>query len=350
MSYIYPALSNNKEIYKAYFVYKKHKIYLGQFLSYESAESALREAAEISNSSPGIPDFDKYKLSYKKIVIICNLRDNDKYFKNPIYLYPAFFHYYLPENCFLIFDLKDLLYFSTYKIYKRGQYLYTQDSISQKNILSRFGIPNHSVAGKDYIFLNGNSYDFRRDNLKVINQFKGVSKNDKDKYTATIFTDKNITIGHYDSELEAAIAYNKACDMLVSQHILDNPIQNNIEFITRSEHDAIYEKVDVSPKLANSNSEQKRVNFGKKYKGICKDNNSYRVHINYQGKQIYLGMYPTEKRAAQAYNYASLHLFGRKGFVNDVIPTIYEGDIQKITGFLEKYNLAKKKTRTSAST
>ena len=52
-------------------------------------------------------------------------------------------------------------------------------------------------------------------------------------------------------------------------------------------------------------------------------------------------MYPTEKRAAQAYNYASFYLFGRQGYINEVNPLVYDGDTQKIVHFLSKYQVLK---------
>ena len=68
---------------------------------------------------------------------------------------------------------------------------------------------------------------------------------------------------------------------------------------------------------------------------------SYKVHIGHQGQQFYLGTYPTEKRAAQAYNYASIYLYGKQGHLNEVSPLIDEKDSIKIAGFLKKYHLLK---------
>lgn len=341
MSYIYPSVLNGKTHYKIYFVYESNKIYLGTYPSMETAEKALVEAEALMKHPQGPPQFELAPtLNYKKIVSLCNLRDYKKYMKNPIYLYATYFHYYLSKNCILVFDSKDLLYFSTYKIYKRGNYLYTQDSISQQNILARFGIPNHSVINKDYFFKNNNPYDFRSENLIVVNSYKGVTKKIKDNstiYVAYIYIKTNLIIGHYESEIEAAIAYNKAIDLLRQQGLFRDYTYNVIPYITETEYRAIYDRLTLSPRLTHPEYQRKRVISTKKLRGISKDHNSYKVHIGYQGKQIYLGMYPTEKRAAQAYNYASFYLYGRQGYVNPVSPLVEAGDSSKIANFLSKH-------------
>lgn len=344
MTYIYPTVTKDTTKYKTYFLHETNKIYLGTYSSMELAQKAINEAEELMSQPKNMPQFNTSVLDYKKIVSLCNLRDHKQYIKNPIYLHPTHFHYYLSEECVLTFDLKDLLYFSTYKIYKRGNYLYTQDSISQQSILSRYGIPNHSVLNKDYLFKNGDPYDFRRSNIEIINGYKGVSKKQKKEkilYTACIYIKTNLVIGHYESEIEAAIAYNKAIDILSKHYTVKEYTHNVIPFITKAEYKTIYDNLAISPRIYNLDHTRKRVISPKQLRGVSKDQNSFRATIGYQGKQLYLGMYPTEKRAAQAYNYASFYLFGRQGYVNDVSPLIYDGDTSKIAAFLGKYHILK---------
>ena len=345
MSYIYPSRDELAKSYKLYFVYNKEKIYLGSYASYEKAQEILAEAeALMQDPHHLIPDFSKYKMDYKKVISLCNFRDNKKYIKNPIYIYTNYFHYYLSKDCILTFDLKELFYFSTYKIHKRGNYLYTQDNVSQKSILSRFGILNHSVVGKDYFFKNNDPYDFRKENLEIIKSYKGVTKKEKadgDIYIASIYIDSNLIIGYYASEIEAAIAYNKAID-LISDHTPQKLFTPNlIPYLTSDEYQSIYSSITVSPRLLHLEHQRKRVISTKTYRGISKDKNSYKVHIGYNGRQYYLGMYPTEKRAAQAYNYASFYLFGRQGYINNVSPLVDDRDTEKIVGFLRKYGILK---------
>ena len=82
------------------------------------------------------------------------------------------------------------------------------------NILSRYGIKNYAVAGRDYLFANGNTRDFRYENLVIINRYHGVCQKNKtggrfimkQKFTGTVI----FLVGRYENEIEAAIAYNKA--------------------------------------------------------------------------------------------------------------------------------------------
>lgn len=340
MSYIYPTVKSTLTQYKVYFTYGGKKIYLGTFASYEEAELANAQANEIMVAPKGTLTFDNLLLAPKKVICLCNFRDNKVYIKNPIYLYDTCFLYYVSKEVILTLDTKDLLYFSTYKIFKRGNYLYTQDSISQQNILSRFGIPNHSVRGKDYDFINGNIYDFRRSNIKIINNYKGVTQRKKGNqtfYIANIYSFGPTVIGHYHSEIEAAIAYNKAIDLLKSQGNTKEFTYNQIPFITKGEYDAIYNKITISPRLTCPQNTRKRVFGTNPYRGVSASKSGYRVNIGYQSKQIYLGVYPTEKRAAQAYNFASFYLFGKQGYINDISPLVHDADAEKIAKHLSKY-------------
>lgn len=345
MSYIYPHIKGERITYKVYFLYEKKKLYLGLYDSNESAATALQEANEIMNAPPGTLDFPHSLIEFKKIISLCNFRDHKIYIKNPIYLMENYFYYYLSKDITLIFDMKDLLFFSTYKISKRGNYLYTHDSISQQSLLNRFGILNHSIPGKDYVFKNGNPYDFRRANIEIINSYKGVCKkiiDDKVFYTATIYTTQPLVLGHYPSEITAAIAYNKAADFLMTQlGVQREYILNTIPFITKAEYDAIYTSIKLSPRLKTPNATRKRAIMGNTYRGVSQTKSGFRANIGYNKKQIHLGIYPTEKRAAQAYNFASFYLFGQNGHVNDVTPLVHDSDAAKVAKHLEKHNLTK---------
>ena len=66
---------------------------------------------------------------------------------------------------------------------------------------------------KDYTFENGNRYDFRRANIKIINHYIGVladTKYHKPTFVSKIFTDKYIVVGHYVTEIQAAITYKQS--------------------------------------------------------------------------------------------------------------------------------------------
>lgn len=344
MSHIYPVTKNDVTTYRVYFVANSKKIYLGAYKNEVTAQRVLEEAKTIMKASFGLHLMHDFLLDYKKQVCLSNYRDYSVYIKNPIYLHDTYFTYYLSKDTFLIFDNKDLFYFSTSHIRKRGNYLYIQDSISQQNLLSRFGIPNHSVVGKDYIFRNGNTLDFRRENLQILNAYKGVSQKlykGNTLYMTHIFTTKNILVGKYESEIEAAIAYNKAIDLLSKEHANYHFVPNTIAFLTQSEYDALYTKLKISPRLLSTAPIRQRLYQEKTYRGTCKNKNGYRASISYEGKQLYLGIYPTEKRAAQAYNYATFYLYGNKGPINDITPLIHEFDTPKIARHLSKHHIKK---------
>lgn len=346
MSYIYPESDSRGTRYKVYFLYQSKKIYLGLFPTFAAAESCLKEALDVTENNQDVYHYTYTYLDYKKFISLCNFRDHNVYIKNPIYINAGCFKYFLSEKMILMFDMKDLLFFSANKIYKRGNYIYTQDSITQQSILSRFGIPAHSILGIDYQFKNKNCCDFRRENLEIINHYKGVSyekKNGRWVYAATIFINQNIVIGHYETQTEAAAAYNKAVDLLEKTDLAKDYIKNEFPFLTLAEYRQLYDKLTVSPCITQP-SKLKRVVSSKKYRGTCKDKSGYRSSIGYKGSQIYLGIFPTEKRAAQAYNFASFYLYGNSGFINDISPLIDNNDSAQIARQLAKYHTKKKPT------
>jgi len=343
MSYIYPSCKNSIIRYKVYFVYQSKKIYLGLFDTTLAANNALLEAEAIMDHPIDIAHYTCASIDYKKFISLCNFRKQHVYIKNPICIYDHYFCYYFDKDIVFTFDMKDLLFFSTYKICKRGHYIYTQDSVTQQSILSRFGIHPHSVCGVDYVFRNGNPYDFRRENLEVVNAYKGVThkmRNQESVYITKIFINQNLIIGHYPSGLEAAIAYNKAIDILFENGNARDYIKNTIPYLTLTEYNQIYDRLAISPRIKIP-AKQKRIVSTKTYRGTCRDKSGFRASIGYKGDQIYLGIYPTEKRAAQAYNFASFYLYGNNGYINDINPLIYNNDSDKIAKQFSKYNIIK---------
>ena len=95
--------------------------------------------------------------------------------------------------------------------YEAGLYA---DFGMQVNILNRYGIKNYAVPGRDYRFENGDTTDFRRENLIILNRYHGVSyEKEKGLYLSKIHVRGNYVIGRYTTMEEAAIAYNKAVDI-----------------------------------------------------------------------------------------------------------------------------------------
>ena len=232
----------------------KH-ISLGSFASEREAHEAYRTADFLlHDTSVGIEHYENSPLPFNKWVTLINFRDNEIYIKTPIYLYKHYFYYYFSPDDFYIFDIDDLFYYSTRTISRRGGHLFVADYGMQVNILSRFGIKNYSTAGRDYLFVNGNTKDFRYANIEVINRFHGVSKkmkSGKPVYEAKIHWNGDWIVGRYDNETEAAIAYNKAASTLITKgYIKDYPV-NYIEELSDEEYRTQYRKVSISPRILN---------------------------------------------------------------------------------------------------
>lgn len=160
-------------------------------------------------------------------------------------------YFYSPDHVYT-FDIEDLFYYASHKIAKRGSHLFVADYGMQINLLSRYGIHSHAVAGRDYKFKNNDPYDFRYGNIEVINRYVGVHKKETKsgtKYKAIILIKGNYVIGTYKTEIEAAIAYNKACDILKAVFPERIFRTNVIENMPPKEYARIYLNVDVSDKI-----------------------------------------------------------------------------------------------------
>lgn len=240
--------------YRASITYQRKHISLGSYAletdankAYLEADTLLRDYSITIDSYTG-----SQTLSFEKWVILVNYRDNHIYFGTPIYVRSKYFFYYLSPDCVLKFDTDDLFYYSSHKIMRRNGHLFVADYGMQVNILNRYGIKNYGVPGKDYVFINGDASDYRRSNVKVINHYQGVSrftKHGKIYYKARINVPGYYLIGIYATEVEAAIAYNKAIDILKSQGIDRNYTLNYAEGISPSQYADLYSKLKVSKKL-----------------------------------------------------------------------------------------------------
>lgn len=241
--------------YRSSFTYQNKHISLGSFSTEWSAHTAYAEAGNIMSCACSIRDYsDVFTISFEKYVILINFRDSGMYFKTPIYLKQKYFYYYFSQKEYLIFDTDDLFYYSSHKIMRRKGHLFVADYGMQVNILSRYGIKNYGVPGKDYLFINGNSSDYRYENIQVINQYYGVSfmmQNGKELYKATLHIHGNYLVGIYDTEIQAAIAYNKAVDIVKKHGCMKNFITNYIDGLSPREYAEIYSSVEISKNITN---------------------------------------------------------------------------------------------------
>lgn len=240
--------------YRSSITYKNKHISLGSFTYEKDAHMAYLQANEVINNLQ--LTLDSYPgnslLSFEKWVILLNFRDNNMYFGTPIYVRPKFFYYYLTEKERLIFDIDDLFFYSSHKISRRGGHLFVADYGMQLNINSRYGIKNYAVLDKDYRFINGDIHDYRYENIEILNPYHGVSvsrKRNQKKYTARLHLHGNFTIGHYETAMEAAIAYNKAIDIVKKNGCMKNFTPNYMEGMSPLTYAEIYSRVKVAEKL-----------------------------------------------------------------------------------------------------
>lgn len=191
-------------------------------------------------------------LPFEKRISLLNFRDNGIYFKNPIYLKQNYFLYLIAPHDELKFDADDLFYYSSHKIMRRKGHLFVNDYGMQVNILSRYGIRNFAVAGRDYRFVNGDPTDFRYSNIEVINRYYGVSRSLRGSqlcYRASIHIVGTHVIGDYPTEAEAAIAYNKAVDLAKAHGFDKNYMTNYLPDLSPREYAKIYSDLAISQRF-----------------------------------------------------------------------------------------------------
>ena len=250
------------EYFRAYITQKGHHISLGSFVSEKQANAAYRLALSLVqkkkkyhvNVASEISGYSAYTsaVSFEKWVMLINLRDTGIYCRNPIYLQRRFFDYYLDPDTVLRFDIEELFYYTNHKIQRRGGHLFVADYRMQVNILSRYGIKNFAVPGRDYVFLNGDTGDFRAGNIEIKNPYHGVQetvKGDEHLFIAKIHINGDVTVGKYKTVEEAATAYNKAADYLSDHGFSKSFPRNYVETLNDVEYAGLYQQVRISRKL-----------------------------------------------------------------------------------------------------
>ena len=137
---------------------------------------------------------------------------------------------------------------------KRGGHLFVADYGMQVSVVSRYGIKPYAVVDRDYVHINGDTLDYRYENIKVDNIYHGVrlvGGRHRSKYKAVIHINGNYVIGYYDDAIKAAIAYNKAIDILHTNGLNKAYSQNYIESIPASVYADIYSNLTISDKIIN---------------------------------------------------------------------------------------------------
>ncbi|MDO5403167.1 MAG: hypothetical protein Q4F11_06985 [Eubacteriales bacterium] len=251
--------------YRVSITYQNKHISLGSFYDYALASYIYETAREILQNpdkyyffaESGMESFHSCPENFPldKYIVLLNFRENHIYIKTPIFLCKNYFLYILNSETILTFNTDDLFYYSNHKILIRGGYYYVNDYGMQTSILSRYGIRSHAVKDRDYIFRNGNEHDYRYENIFIINKYNGVfqtSKKGRIFYRSKIHINGDFIIGTYDSEEEAAVAYNKAADIISPINGVSYT-KNYIENISAIEYAAIYNRIRISKKLLEHN-------------------------------------------------------------------------------------------------
>ncbi len=243
--------------YRSSITYRSKHISLGSFSDELLAHHAYLEAKKLLEQTDTLtPDdypFDQSMvLSFHKWISLINFKNNGFYIKTPIYLQSNFFSYHLSPTDVLLFDADDLFYYSNHSIMRRGSHLFVAEYGMQTNVHSRYGIKNFARLGIDYRFVNGDTNDFRYSNIEILNAYHGVTKklqNGREVYTAKIHIVGDFIIGHYDDAVKAAIAYNKAADILQKKGLKKEYEKNYIESLRKEEYLKIYQSLSVSEKI-----------------------------------------------------------------------------------------------------
>lgn len=243
--------------YRSSITYHNKHISLGSYDASEAAHAAYLEAQQLlSDTELALSAYcaGTCALPFEKWVVLLNFRDNGLYFSNPIYLRQKYFEYYLSPNTVLRFDRDDLFYYSSHKLMRRGRHFFVADYGMQVNIANRYGIKNYAVENRDYRFINGNPLDFRYENIEILNPYHGVRIRNTPsgtRYAAVIHLNGNYTIGVYDRDIEAAIAYNKAIDILQKNGVNRSFSPNYLENLSPSAYADIYSGLKISSKIRN---------------------------------------------------------------------------------------------------
>lgn len=257
---VYPSVKKSgTPYYRSSLTFRRRHISLGSYDDPETAHLAYLEGLQIlSESSLSLRDYNEgCNLAFEKWVCLLNFRDFGVYFGKPIYLGQRLFYYYLSPTHVLKFDMDDLFFYTAHKIMCRGNHYFVADYGMQANIASRYGIKNYAVEGVDYVFINGDPTDFRRENLKILNIYHGVRLEEQRTaqtsrqylYTARIHIRGNYVIGRYATALEAAIAYNKAIDILHKKGVKKAFTPNYIEEVSPRRYAEIYSMLQISQKI-----------------------------------------------------------------------------------------------------
>jgi len=147
-------------------------------------------------------------------------------------------------------------------------------------------------------------------------EYKGVSWfKITQKWRAYInINSKQISLGYFTDEIEAALAYNKAAIKFYGEFASLNKIGYlDVEF---SDLTPIY-----NPQQCGQNQHRKPKGCSSEYKGVClyKSNKKWKAGITINSVETHLGYFTKEHDAARAYNEAATKLYGEFAALNIIL-------------------------------
>lgn len=243
---------NGDTNYRASITFKGKHISLGSYSSYDFANKAYQEAKTVISNKNFLPEDypEAFTLPHEKYICLINFINNGLYFPTPIYLRKQYFEYYLNESHILKFDRDDLFFYASHKIQQRGGYLFVSDYGSQYKLLSRYGVKPFAVYGRDYVMVNQDKNDYRYSNIRILSNYTGVIPINNG-FKAVIHINGNYNIGFYDTEIYAAIAYNKAVDTLHANGLSKAYLKNYIVSLNKEEYLKIYDSITIPDKITS---------------------------------------------------------------------------------------------------
>ena len=124
--------------------------------------------------------------------------------------------------------------------------MFVENYGAQMTVSSRYGIHPFAVEGRDYRFKNGDTTDFRYENIEIINRYIGVELMENTfpkKYRSYIHVNGYYNLGVFSSETTAAIAFNKARSLLREKGRNKDTPANYITDMPEEEYREAYDNI-----------------------------------------------------------------------------------------------------------
>jgi hypothetical protein len=163
--------------------------------------------------------------------------------------------------------------------------------------------------GLDVDHIDMNTFDNRKQNLRAVthqhncfnrpgmeghSKYKGVNKIWNGTWAARISVGgKGINLGTYQTEEDAAKAYNVGAVQIIGETAMLNEVD--------------YDGFTLNIRKPSS-----------KYRGVSKDvdTGKWNVHVNVNKKKTFLGLFEDEHDAARMYNFWAVDVYGNKARLN----------------------------------